>query len=113
MKLITKISAAALLALSFTAGADFVTVERAYEVPLNLYRMPATSAGALAFKECDACDLRTIRVGANTRYVINGKRVELAAFRKALARVNDRKHTFIIVLHHLESDTVTQVTANL
>ena len=106
-------AATMLLAMSHASMADFVTVERAYEVPLSMYRMPATTAGSVAFKTCDHCDTQNVRVGANTRYVLNNESISLADFRKALARVNDRRHVFIIVLHHLESDTITSVTANL
>ena len=112
MKIANKLATAALLAACLPASADFVTVERAYEVPLHLYRMPATVAGSLAFKECDHCNLRVIRVTEATRYVFNNERLELADFRKELARINDRSNEFVIVLHHLESDTVTSVTVN-
>ena len=112
MKLANKLAIAALFAVSLPASADFETVERAYEVPLNLYRMPATVAGSLAFKECEQCDLRVIRVTEATRYVFNKEPMELADFRKELARINDRSREFVIVLHHLKSDTVTSVTVN-
>ena len=113
MKLFNRFVMTLLLALSLSATADFVTLERAYEVPLSLYRAPATSAGSLAFKQCDHCDLRVIRVTAGTRYVFNKEQLELAEFRQALAGLSDRSHKFVIVLHHLESDTVTSVTLNL
>lgn len=112
MRTSIRLLVAAFLVISVPASADFETVERAYEVPLNLYRAPATEAGSLAFKECDHCDLRVLRVNNGTRYIWNNESLELADFRKALARVNDRSNVFIIVLHHLESDTVTSVTLN-
>lgn len=113
MKRFTKLLAALSLAVCLPAAADFTTVERAYEVPLSLYRAPATSAGSLAFKQCDSCDLQVIRVNPATNYVFNREPVKLAEFRKALSGVNNRSSRFVIILHHLESDTVTSVTLNL
>ena len=113
MKTIAKFCMVLSLATCLPAAADFVTVERAYEVPLSLYRAPATSQGSLAFKQCDSCDLQVIRVNGATNYVFNRKPVELAEFRKALSGVNNRSSRFVIILHHLESDTVKSVTLNL
>lgn len=113
MKTRTKILISMLLAVSLPAAADFVTLERAYEVPMQNFRMAGTSVGALAFKLCDECDQQVIRVTNRTSYVLNRKPVEFAEFRKALNRVNDRGSRTIIVLHHLESDTVSRVTLNL
>lgn len=80
---------------------------------MNRIRMPATSAGALAFKQCEECDVRLIRVTGHTQYVFNSEHLELREFRKAFSRINDRAKRTIIVLHHLESDTVVKVTVNL
>lgn len=101
-----------LMLLGMAAHADFVTVEEAYEVPLNSFRMPGTTAGALAIKTCDECDIQTIRVTGQTQYVFRNEHLTLAEFRKALGGVNQRDKKWIIVLHHLESDTVSRVTLN-
>lgn len=113
MKLFTRLCIAASLAICLPASADFRTVERAYEVPLSMYRAPATSAGSLAFKQCDSCDLQVLRVSGKTRYVLNNEALKLSEFRKALSGVRDRSHKFVIILHHLESDTVSSVSLNL
>lgn len=113
MKVFKQILVSMLFAVSLSATAEFVTIERAYEVPLQNFRMAGTSVGALAFKRCDDCDRQVIRVTPGTRYVFNREQVEFAEFRKALTRVNDRASRTIIVLHHLESDTVSAVTLNL
>lgn len=96
-----------------SALADFTTIERAYEVPLNLYRAPATSAGSVAFRQCSNCDQQTVRVTANTQYVFNGEHLDLPDFRRALAGLRDRSNKYVIVLHHLENDTTTSITLNL
>ena len=112
MRSITRIAISLLLVLGMTASAEFVTVEEAYEVPLNRFRMAGTSAGALAFKQCEDCDIRILRVTGSTEYVFQNERMELVEFRKALIRVNRRANKWVIILHHLESDVVTRVTLN-
>jgi len=112
MKTTARIAISLLLIISMTASAEFVTVERAYEVPLNRFRMAGTSVGALAIKSCDDCDIRVIRVTPSTEYVFRKERMTLPEFRKALVGVNRRSAKWVIVLHHLESDTVSRVTLN-
>ena len=87
MKTLTRIALCALLALSLPAAADFRTIERAYEVRLNQFRLPAATVGALALRACDNCEVQIIRVTPETRYVLNKEQVELRDFRKALARL--------------------------
>ena len=101
-----------LLLCGMAANADFVTVEEAYEVPLSSFRMPGTTAGALAFKACAECEMQTIRVTGETQYVFRNEHMTLPEFRKALGGVNQRSTKWVIVLHHLESDTVSRVTLN-
>lgn len=113
MKILLRTVILAALALCQAATADFTTVERAYEVPLSLFRSPATSAGSATFRECPNCDLQTVRVNAQTRYMINNEALDLADFRRALAGIGDRDSRSVIVLHHLELDTTTSITLNL
>lgn len=88
-------------------------VSQAYEVSLDNFRAPATVNGGISFKECDRCERRVVRVGAGTRYNVNGKAVSLDDFRKAIASANDRSKTWLTVLHHLESDTIETVSVSL
>ena len=101
-----------LLLVGMTANADFVTVEEAYEVPLTSFRAPGTTAGALALKHCEECEMQLIRVTGRTQYVFQNEHMTLPEFRKALTGVNQRSSKWVIVLHHLESDTVSRVTLN-
>ena len=102
-----------LLSISVSSVADDKIIAQAYELYLNNFRVPATTNGSAAFKECGDCDRMLVRVTANTRYVINGKAVRLEDFRKTLMALNDRDEVPVIVLHHLESDTVQSVTVSL
>jgi hypothetical protein len=104
---------AALLGLALPAAADFKLVQDAYEVALSDLRLPRANGGTIAFKECDTCEYRRLRVGSDMRYRLNGKDVTLKQFREAMATVEDRKGEAVTVLHHLERNQVTAVSVNL
>ena len=103
----------ALLLLSFQASAEFTTVTRAYEIALSDFRVPATPSSGISFKVCADCEYITTRVTPRTRYDIGGRTVSLKEFRAAVFQIVDRAGETIIVMHHLESDTVTGVSASL
>ena len=107
---IKKLLICTLLILSLPAAADFNTISKAYEVALSDFRVPATPSSGVQFKECAECDAQIIRVTPHTQYRINGKSVELKEFRKSVFQIRDRATTMVIVLHHLESDTVEAVS---
>ena len=104
---------AVMLILALPAVADFKTVAEAYEVALSDLRLPRGNGGTIAFKECDTCEYRRIRVGADISYQLNGKSVPLKLFREALATVENREVQPVTVLHHLERNQVTAVRVNL
>lgn len=98
-----------LLGLSFSAGAEIVTIVRAYEIAISDLRLPGNTAGTISAKECAACEPQIIRVTAQTRYVLNGKDLPLNEFRVAINSIREKKTNISTVMHHLESDTVTAV----
>ena len=102
-----------MIALSLSAGADFRTVSRAYEVPLNLFTVPVTHNGQIVIKECGDCKAVSARLTSETQYKINGKTVTLSDFRTEAFRVRDRDRTYLTVLHHLETDTITLIAMSL
>ena len=104
---------ALLMSLSLSAAAEFVTVELAYEVALSDMTTPVTNSGSLVFKECEDCDVRSIRMTRNTQFIVNGRTVELKEFRKQVFQVSDRSGVPVTVKHHLESDTVVSVSVSL
>jgi len=110
---IRKLLIALLMSLSLSAMADFVTTELAYEVALSNLTTPVSSSGSLVFKECDDCDTMMIRMTGNTRFIVNGRTVELKEFRKQVFQVNDRRNVPVTVKHHLESDTIVSVSVSL
>ena len=105
--------AALMLGLALPVSADFVTIERAYEVALSDVRLPRSENGTIAFKECDTCEFQTRLVDADTRWLINGRAVPLQKFREAVGRVADRDNEPVSVLHHLERNRVTAVSVYL
>ncbi len=102
-----------ILGLSLSAAADFRTTMEVYEVDLVYLRLPGSASGTLTFSDCNECDTQTIRVTAATRYVVNGRNVMLADFRRAVISITNRKDTIIDVYHDLESDTVIKVNVKL
>jgi hypothetical protein len=107
---IRTILASMLLGLSLSAAAEFTTIERAYEVPLSLLRVPASTSGTVVFSECAECESFRVPVTGNTEFVINGKAVLLRDFRKSLFRIRDRQSEIITVRRHLQSNTITAIT---
>jgi len=102
--------AAIVVSLSFTAAADFTTIERAYEVPMHTFNVPVTHNGVISFSECDECAAVSARMTGKTRFLVNGKDVELKEFRKQVFQVRDRTSQTIVVLHHLANDTVSSIS---
>ena len=105
--------AAIILALALPAAAQFRTISEAYEIELVNLRLPQRAAGTIAFRKCDTCEFLTKRIGDETRWILNGKTVAFDAFRAALGRVRERDNRYAIVLHHLESDRITQVSCTI
>jgi len=103
----------ALFSLALPAAADFVQVQEAYEIAVSDLRLPRGAGGTIAFKECEKCEYRRIRVGADIAYRLNGKAVPLKKFRAALRRVENRENHPATVLHHLERNQVTAVSVYL
>lgn len=103
--------AAIVLALALPAAAEFRTVQRAHEVEPENVRLPQNESGTLAFKNCAECPFLVKRVTAETRWILDGRPVPLAQFRAGLAAVEDTDRLSLTVLHHLETDRITEVSA--
>ena len=102
-----------LLCLSLSAAADDRVTAQAYEIALDRFQAPATENGGASFKECGDCVRKIVRVTSGTRYSVNGTAVSLERFREAIAQVSDRDMTPVIVLHHLESDTIVSLSVSI
>jgi hypothetical protein len=105
--------AALLLGLALPAAANDTVVQKAFEVALDNLRLPRAESGTIAFKECNRCEYVRLRVGADTRYQINGQAVPLRKFRAAMFEVEDRGSKAVTVLHHVKRNQVTAVSVSL
>lgn len=113
MKIIKVFVLAAFVFAGQSAMADFKTVTRANEVRLDEFRLPASVNGIASFKACGACAMQSVSVNAETRYLLNDEHVSLPDMRRSLALVSNRDLKTVIVMHHLESDLITQISVNL
>ena len=101
------------LGFSMSAVAELgPVISQAYEVNLGNFRAPGTAGGTATFKQCSECEAQTVRVAGDARYQVNGKTVRYEDFRKAIASVSDRKQALVVVLHHLESDTIISINVS-
>lgn len=91
------------------AAADFVTVTKAHEVEVDDLRLPGNDNGTLAFKPCDDCAYQIVRVTDATRYEANDHALTLDEFRAQLAQIPHQREIHATVMHHLESNTITEV----
>lgn len=105
--------ACTLLILSLPVAAEFVTESLAYEVALEDINVPATPSSGVMFRKCADCEYTTLRPTPHTRYLVNGKPVELKEFRKVVFGIRNRAKTYLVVLHHLESDRVVSVSVTI
>lgn len=103
------ILAAILVGTGSLASADFRTIEQAYEVPLSLLRVPASTSGTVVFRECVECELFQVPATGNTEFLIDGKPVLLKDFRKVLFKIRDRESKTITVRRNLQSNTITAI----
>ena len=112
---IRKLLAITLICVAFSASAygQGEIVSKAYELALSNFRAPTTTNSGVAFKQCDDCKQQRVRVTGATSYSINGKHVRLEDFRKAVTQADDRDEKTVIVLHHLESDTVVSINVSI
>ena len=102
-----------LICLGFSATAEDRIISVAYEVALSDFSAPVTAHGGASFKPCGECDRIIVRVTPSTRYSINNKSVRLEDFRKAVRQADERDVKGLVVLHHLESDTIKSIKVSI
>lgn len=105
--------AAIIICLAMPVAAEFRTVSRAYEIPLDFFSAPVSDNALAAFRQCNKCNSLSVRVTASTDYRVNGKSITLKEFRKIISNVLDRSQKTIVVLHHLETDSIERILLTL
>jgi len=116
MKTMAQLFLIATMFLGVNAIADFRTVDLAHEVSFANLRIPEATTGTLIFKTCDDCESVSLRATAQTRYIYNGRDMQLAEFRREMYRIRNealRTDNAVTVLHNLETDTVVYVKVML
>jgi hypothetical protein len=105
--------AVTLICFCLSAAAEDRIITLAYEITLSDFNAPVTANGGVTFKKCATCEQIRTRVTPNTRYAINDKTVRLEDFRKAVGQVRNPDEKLIVVLHHLESDTIKSLNVSI
>ena len=101
--------AALTLSLALPAVAQFEVTSRAYEVALKGFRAPSNANGGVVFRPCSKCELKRLRVTANTLYKVKGERVRLEEFRKVIESAPEPDEVSVTVKHHLESNVIVML----
>jgi hypothetical protein len=92
------------------ASADFVTVSEAREVEASRLTVPTSQNSQISFNDCDDCEMTTVRLTPDTQYRVDGRSVRFDAFRQAVIIAKQADSAGVILVHHLESDTVLSVS---
>jgi hypothetical protein len=95
------------------SSAELKTVARAYEVALSDFEAPQFPNDLVSFKACGTCETQSVRVTPKTTYEINRQATRFKYFVKSLASARDRERKTVIVMHHLESDTISSLSISL
>ncbi len=112
MKL-TSLITAILMFLTLPVLADFDTASRAYEVGASYVTVPTSDNSDISCSECEDCDRVTARLTPQTHYTLNGQNVRFAEFREAILQAKQTEQSGVVILHHLESDTVVSAAVIL
>ena len=105
--------AIALICFGLSAAAEDRIISLAYEVEISDFNAPVTAHGGASFKPCGTCDRVIVRVTPATLYSINGNAVRLEDFRKAVRQADDDDVKGLVVLHHLESNTIESIKISI
>jgi len=112
----TLIVTIALLAGGFSSAFGYSVLEKiedAYEVPLGVVTLPASSSGSVIFTTCESCRTNSLRVTGTTRYLVNGAPVDLADLnevaRNLRATATGRDLTAVVVFYDVQSLRVTRI----
>ena len=99
---------AGLATSAFAAKFPVTPIEGSIESAANLLVVPSSNAGTLVVRGCpeDACQIRSLTVDANTRYVAGKTDVTPAKFSSVLSAAGEKPVT---VHYRLSDSKVTRV----
>lgn len=87
--------------------------EDAYELMLGLVTMPAGETGSVQFRQCADCETKTVRVGLETTYTLNGQRMTFTDFRRAVSDIRATSGGNEMTAVYLYYDTKTGVVTRM
>lgn len=106
----------AVLALAFAASAHafrvIEKVEGSVELALRELTLPAAGRGAVQYRPCATCPLKTQTVTAKTEYYLNGRDLPLAEFLAAVEEIRQRPgeaRAVAFVYYDLNTEDVNRV----
>ena len=91
------------------AVADIRTEVDARELEPSNMTVPTTVNSRISFRACDACDIETVRLTANTRFTVNGEVMTFARFRDAMLVLRQRKKGYALLSVDTRSNTVNSL----
>lgn len=112
MRLRMTLTMLALAGLAQVAAAAPPAVQEAYEVQVKNLTLPANEFGSVILRECDNCDVVTLRVEGDTRYVFDGQTMTLKDFRAAVLDMNGRDEAVGTVVYWLKDNRVRQINVS-
>ncbi len=100
---------AILLLICGSVSAQFMTIELAHEIPLSGFVAPVSQNGTLTFRGCPDCKTFSSRLTPSTIFLVNEIQVELSEFRQKVAAARSQDNHGVVVVQHLETNTVTSI----
>ena len=106
---IKKLLLVLLICASTSVAADTIAATKVYEISLSSLRMPVSSNGMLTLRECNDCELITIRVTQSTRFMLGEHNVDIRTFKKAMQSAKKSEIHAAAVVRDLESNQVIAI----
>jgi hypothetical protein len=109
-----KVALIASMGFSAAASAQFVfetEVDAVELAPTNII-LPTTISGMMSFRACDRpCDkeYQRIRLSADTRFIMDGRRMKFDEFRRAFSVMRSRETSYALIGYDVETRTATNI----
>lgn len=107
-----KYSLLAILCLGMQAVAEMTTLIEAVEASTSAIYVPTSASGNLRFKPCAGqCDAEyiSVRLQPDTKFLVQGKAVSFAEFRKDFYTLRRGKDGYALVSYNTEKNTATSI----
>lgn len=86
--------------------------EDAYEVEADFIQLPGGIAGSVIVRECATCEVHTLRVNAQTRYLVNESPTTLDRL-KARHKNAKAEEAIYVVAYDIETKYVTWISLDI